>query len=252
MNTIVPLSPERHAGKYWKRFTSYDFAVKTQLAPLTAAELAKAVHAMPLCFARNETRFYLAGLLSPKPSENWFVGPDGHWLGGYVPACFRGHPFILAEVQGQTVLCVDESCGLISDTGGESFFNADGQVFPSVSKVLAFLQAVKQNHNATQSGVDALAEAGVLAEWPIKIGLEGETIQLTGLYRIDEARLAALNDSAFLGLRKTLALAIAFAQLFSMGNIVVFSHLAKMRQPKKVPALPDISGILGNDDMFRF
>ncbi|MFZ2634628.1 MAG: SapC family protein [Desulfosalsimonadaceae bacterium] len=254
MNTIGPLSPERHTGKCWKRFTSYDFSAKTQLAPLTAAELLKSVHAMPLCFARKDTRFYLAGLLAPKPGKNWFVGPDGRWLGGYVPACFRSHPFSLSKIEDfdKPILCVNESSGLISDTEGEPLFNPDGQLSNAVSQVLVFLQEVERNKAITQTGVDALAEAGVIAPWPIKIKAGATEMAVAGVYRIDEAKFAGLNDAVFLGLRKGQALPIAWAQLFSMGNVGVLSHLAKMRQPKKAPAAQGISGIWGDDDMFRF
>lgn len=250
--TFTALSFERHGAKFWRRFKSYDFAAKTQLAPLAAAELHKAVHALPICFGRKDTRFYLAGLLSPKAEENYFVGPDGRWLGAYVPACFRGHPFSLADVEGQATLCVDESCGLITDAEGEPLFNADGRISDPVAQTLKFLQTVEQNRTITRQGVDALAAAGVLAEWPVKMSVKAEDILVSGIYRIDEARLANLPDDTFLGLRKTLALAIAYAQLFSMGNIGILNKLAEVRAKMVKPDGPDIETLMKNDDMFRF
>ena len=250
--TITALSFARHGAKFWRKYTSYSFAARTQLAPLTAAELLKAVHALPICFCRKGTRFFLAGLLSPVPDDNYFVVPDGKWMGGYVPACFRGHPFSLAQVDGQTALCVDESSGLITDTEGESLFNADEQISDPVAQVLKFLQTVAQNRVATQQGVDALAAAEVLVEWPVKMSVKGKDIQLSGIYRIDEAKLAALPDNMFLGLRKTVALAIAYAQLFSMGNVGILHKLAEVRAKMAKPDGPNIETLMKNDDIFRF
>lgn len=249
---FTPLSFERHGAKFWRRFKSYGFASKTQLAPLAAAELLKAVHALPICFCCKGTRFFLAGLLSPVPDDNYFVAPDGKWAGGYVPACFRGHPFSLSLVQGQTTLCVDDASGLITDTEGEPFFTDDEQISAPVAQVLKFLQTVAQNRAITQQGVDALAAARVLAKWPVKVSVKGEDVQVSGIYRIDEAKLANLPDDLFLGLRKTVALAIAYAQLFSMGNIRILNHLAKIRQQAKPLDGPDLDNLLKNNDMFRF
>ncbi|MGD1213214.1 MAG: SapC family protein [Candidatus Acidiferrales bacterium] len=69
-----------------------------------------------------------------------FVGPDGRWLGSYVPAWYRGYPFRLLQQEGadEMVLCIDESGKLIVDSKdpGEEFFAADGSPSPAVKPIL--------------------------------------------------------------------------------------------------------------------
>ena len=52
---------------------------------------------------------------------------------------------------------------------------------------------------------------------------------MTGLLRIDEVRLNALDDASFLALRSAGALAIAYSQMLSMRRIAVFETLAKIQ-----------------------
>jgi len=253
---IAPLSADRHSGKCWCRFTSYEFASQSQFAPMVGAEVAKAVQNIPLCFVRKEDGFHLGGLLSPKPGDNYFVGLNGRWLGAYVPACFRSYPFQLGRLKNQQklILCVDESCGLISETEGDPLFEADGQLAASVSQVLNFLQHVEKNRMATRQAVDGLAQAGLIAEWPLGIEMDGQKIRVEGIYKFDETKLKTLSDEAFLNLRGSLALSIGYAQLFSMGSITIFSKLAEIRkqqQPEK-SAETEMPMEFGIDDMIKF
>jgi hypothetical protein len=79
---------------------------------------------------------------------------------------------------------------------------------------------------------------------------------VTGLFRIDEARLNALDDEGFLKLRKAGGLSIAYAQLLSMNNIQMLAQLAEARaqmsQARKTPQASDIGPAFGDDDMISF
>ena len=74
--------------------------------------------------------------------------------------------------------------------------------------------------------VSALAEAGVIQPWPIRIAAEENQREIGGLNRIDEAALNALSDDAFLKLRKSLALPIAYAQMLS-ASLIGFSNSSR-------------------------
>ncbi|MFO7911128.1 MAG: SapC family protein, partial [Desulfotignum sp.] len=92
---------------------------------------------------------------------------------------------------------------------------------------------------------------GVVMEWPLKIQDKDQEKPVTGLYRIDETKFNALADETFLKVRKAGALPIAYAQLFSMGNIQNFAQLAKAQGQMKEKK-QDIKPILGDDDMISF
>jgi hypothetical protein len=251
----TPITKQSHADKSWTRFSSYQFASKDNLASLAGAEIVKAVTALPMAFVQQQDRFFLVAVLSLTPGTNLFVAPDGRWLGGYIPSVFRGYPFQMAKAQGQDdpILCVNEDSGLVNEdkTAGEPFFDETGEVSKSVKEVMNFLNQVEQNRAATNRAVASLAEAGVITQWPLKIKDGDQEKPVTGLYRIEEARLNSLEDETFLKIRKAGALPIAYAQLLSMGNIQMFNQLAKAREQVKGND-PEIYPILGNDDMISF
>jgi hypothetical protein len=256
----TPITKPTHAEKSWTRFSSYTFAAKDNLVPLAGAEIAKAVSDLPLAFVCHQDRFLLVAVLSLTPGTNLFVSPTGQWLGRYVPSVFRGYPFCLAQMEGQDnlVLCVDEDSGLINGdkTSGEPFFDDSGEITQSVKDILNFLNQVEQNRAVTNVSVKALEEAGLITEWPLKIKDGDQEKPVTGLFRIDEAKLNALDDEGFLKIRKAGGLPIAYAQLLSMNNIQTLVQLAKARaqmaQARKTSQAPDTGPAFGDDDMISF
>jgi len=246
MPQFTAISRDSHAGKKWQRFKSYGFASKVVLAPVVGVEVARAALALPLAFLQEAERFVLVAVLSLKPGRNMLVAPDGRWLGGYIPASLRGYPFRLLPQQGtdQIVLCIDTDSGLVVDgnAAGEDFVGPDGNISPALKKVLDFLNQLERSRQATDVAVSALAEAGVIQSWPIKLKAEQGERAITGLYRVDEVALNALADDVFLKLRKASALPIAYAQMLSAGQLGIFEHLARLQaqlRPPPAGALPE-------------
>jgi hypothetical protein len=261
MSNLTAISKENHAHKSWTRFTSYQFAAKDNLVPLVAAEIAQSVLNFPMGFIKQQDRFVLVGMLSIIPGQNMFVGPDGRWLGGYVPAAFRGYPFRLArsEKGNELILCVDESSGLIQEKANqaEPFFDENGEISEQVQGILDFLSQIETSRSLTEKAVASLADAKVLTEWNLKIK-EGEQEQpVTGLYRVDEAKLNAVDDQTFLALRKSSALPLVYAQLLSMANIQLFEKLAKVHEQMAAkqstqPGEVDLDKLFDKDDLIKF
>ncbi|MEX1300304.1 MAG: SapC family protein, partial [Desulfotignum sp.] len=132
------------------------------------------------------------------------------------------------------ILCVNEDSGLIvNDNSAEPFFDNQGQLAGPVQKIMDFLSQIEQNRAMTRQAVSGLADAKVIEEWPLKIQYNDQKTPVTGLYRVDEAKLNALSDDQFLKLRKAGSLAIAYGQLLSMGNVRVFEKLSAVHQAEK-------------------
>jgi hypothetical protein len=248
MPQFAAVSRERHANKKWLRYSNYAFAAGEMIAPIVGAELARAALAMPCAFLQQSGRYALVAVLSLVAGRNMFVGPDGRWLGLYVPAVFRLYPFrvLPTERADSVVLCVDEQSNLVVDASstGEEFFDAQGNPAPVLKPAFNVAMAVEQNRKSTELAVEALAQAGVIRPWEIKVkSNEGER-PISGLYRADEAALRELADETFLTLRKTAALAIASAQMLSMGQLGMFQHLARLQTQAKAPSPPPSSPLL--------
>ncbi len=242
MPEFVPVSPQRHQGKYWQRFTSYAFARTAAVVPLVGAEMAKAAAALPVAFMPDgegdAARFVPAALLGFESNVNLFVAPDGRWLGRYIPSFLRGHPFRLINAdQERMVLCIDESSGLLVDQGGEAFFDDQGQLAPNLQAVMDFLTQVERNRAATQAICDKLQQHELIQPWPIKIaaGDAGER-NLNGLYRIDETALNQLSAEVLVELRDSGALGMAYCQLLAMQQLGLIADMAKAHQKQAVAA----------------
>ena len=98
-------------------------------------------------------------VLGFQPGQNLFVAPDGRWQGGYTPAACRAHPFALASLPGgEQVLAFDAGSGLLAETGGEPFYDADGQPAQAVRDILAFLTQLQADRERTRHICQALMQ----------------------------------------------------------------------------------------------
>jgi len=250
MAKIVPVDRERHAAKGWRRPQGYDFAAADVLAPLGESEFAQAVLAMPIGFVEKSGHHVPVVLMGLAKGRNVFIGPGSQWLGGYVPAVFRTYPFSLVHREGseETILCVDEDSGLIVDEGeenAEKFFEEDGSPSAIINTLTDVLGRIEEDQTKIDLAVAALAEAGVIKPWPLTATVGNQQVTVSGLHQIDEVALNALDDAAFIKLRKASSLVIAHGQLLSMGQVGVLSRLSALQRQMEQPAqvLPTAEGI---------
>jgi SapC len=246
MSKFAPVSRELYVGKKWQRPKTYSFSSTNALVPIVGAELARAMLGMPLAFLQEKSRFGLVAVLSLAPGRNMLVAPDGRWLGRYIPAWMRAYPFALLPKPrtGEAILCVDTESGLVGggSSVGEDFFDRDGNLSSALQQVVDFLGQLEHSRKTTEAAISALAEAGVIQPWPIRLKAEQAERTISGLHRVDEAALNALPDEAFLKLRKGLALPIAYAQMLSVGQLGLFQELARLQArlaPAPAAAVPE-------------
>ena len=118
---------------------------------------------------------------------------------------------------------------------GEAFFGEDGQPGKALKGMLDLLSQVERSRMATQAAVDALAAAKLVQPWLLNIKRGEQNIPVNGLYRIDEAALNALKNKAFLPLRQSGALPVAYAQLLSMNQLSVLQRLLQIQAKLRAP-----------------
>ena len=260
---LTTITPEQFAAKSWKRNTDYAFAARANVLPVSAAELSHLVPAMPLGFVQADAAFQLVALAALQRDENFFVAPDGRWIGDYVPATLRAHPFRLLKPQDrdESVLCFDTDSGLLMEAGqGMAFFDEAGAPAQAVKDLLGFLAQIESSRTATQAAVDALQSAGLIQSWPLNLRQGEQTLTVDGLYRIDEAGLNALPDEGFLLLRKAGALPLAYAQLLSMNQLSKLQQAAALqaklreqaRAASQAPGIADLGFRMSEGGTFKF
>lgn len=220
MTQPTVISREHHAGKRWKRSSSYTFAAADSTVPLVMQEVARACVSMPVAFVRAGDVFQLVAVQGLLPKKNMWVAPDGSWLGSYVPAAYRGYPFVLANTQDERkLLCVREDSGLVSDTDGEPFFGEDGKPSAPVLEMLNFLEQVAVNSRLTARLCKLLDSHGLIRAWNIKVKGGDIEQKVQGLFCVDEAALNSLPIEAFDALRQSGALPMVYCHLLSMQHL---------------------------------
>jgi len=230
---FVPLSHERHAHWRWQRFDSYSFAASQWLAPVTAVEIPRATGRLVLGFARDAAGFQPVAVLGLQPGTNLFVTLAGKWIGGYVPASLRSHPFVLARTSdGRRVLCVDEKSEWVGAdlATGEPLFDPSGAVAAEVNKVTEFLVKLERQRKVTAAACTALAQHNCLQPMTLRLAGKKEPLRPAGLYQVAGKTLNSLADDAFLDLRRHGALPIAYGQLLSMQHVPLLQQLAKAHE----------------------
>jgi hypothetical protein len=233
MTEFTAISPEHHAKKVWKYVTDYAFVAEQTVIPLVGVELSKVVPAMPIGFIKQEGGYQLVAITSLQPGTNLYVAPDGKWLVPYIPAALRGYPFKLVQQEGagEFILCINEASGLVVENteDGNAFFDDQDQPTQGIKDILNFLTEIKASHDVTEGAVNALADAGLIMPWKINLKQGEEVVPVEGLFSIDEAALNKLDDEDFLTLRKAGGLAVAYAQLLSMNQLVVLERLGELQ-----------------------
>ncbi|MEL7213505.1 MAG: SapC family protein [Pseudomonadota bacterium] len=216
------LSKDAHADLALLATNDYSFAGSANAIPLMAAEMPQAMRSYPIVFA-GSGKMPLA-LLGLKSGENAFVGDDGTWAEGhYIPAYVRRYPFVLAGDDGdeRLTLCIDRDAASVTstETKGANPLFAEGEPTELTQNAIRFCEEYQTMFNTTKAMVALIDKHGLLTEQTSKITLpDGENHNISGFMGIDEGKLNALEDDAFLELRKSGALGAIYCQLGSSNS----------------------------------
>jgi SapC len=100
---------------------------------------------------------------------------------------------------------------------------------------------------AAASTVAALVDARLIKPWPLTLAVGNQPVKVEGLSRVDEAALNALDDAAFIKLRKASALVIAHGQLLSTPQTTGPTRLAAIAE--RMSQTPQVEPPQDSSDM---
>ena len=182
----------------------------------------------------------LVALVGVIPGQNLMVSPEGRWLSGYLPFQMKSYPFALAPApNGELVLCIVERDGTVVDgPGGNAFFDSAGELDPVVAQTMKALVNFEREKAACRGRAAELEAAGIIKPWDLAMQTYLGPRKIEGLYQVDEVALQTLDDAAFLELRKTGALSLAYCQMLSMQNVANLAHRAQIAPPAPVAVPP--------------
>ena len=220
----------------WRKFDNFRFAETSHWCPIVIKELARVCVELPIAFIEREggyTAIAITGLVS---GSNVFVDSAGRWVGRYVPAHYRTHPFKFLEMpDGSKALGVQvDSDVVIEGLSALPFFQDDGQLSDDLQPVVDMLRKLEDNRAATTVASQALSDAGVLEPWDVTPVVNGEKRKLGGLYYVSQQALNSIDAETLADLRDKGALAMAYCQQISQQLIQRLEMLHERRAKEQV------------------
>ncbi len=228
MAEIHAVSFSRHGNKRWSRAKDYFIYQRDTIAALNAQELPAAMMAVAIGLIPEANGFTTVAIQSLQATQNLYVAPNGSWQGEYIPAIYRNYPFqVLKNTNNDDVLCINEGSGLINESDtGELFFTTDGKPTDGIQELFRSLVQYEKNKTNTRNICDILQKYELIQPWELKVKNDEVISNVDGFYRIDEAKLNSLPTEAFLELRTSGALLVAYCQLLSMQKLPLLGKLA--------------------------
>ena len=259
MPNYIPLQPSQHKEAGFQRAQTVAHGSTDQFSPVLLEELAHLVPVIPLCFIKSRSdnaRFELVAFQGLEEGLNLFVDPKTQkWLTPYMPAEYRSYPFSVGKdmKSGKKILCFDLDSGLLLErpsTNDMRFFTQDGQLSQFLKDTMAFMEQCSVSGKRTQTAVDMLAELDLLVDWPVKLTRLGQETAVEGVYRIDPARLQALDAESLKRLHDVHGTQIAYAQLFSERQLTTLAKLDSyhLSGASKAPSIDPLDEIWTPDD----
>lgn len=234
----VLLNSKEHKKLKFTPCENYKHAEKMGSALLLGHEFMMVAKEYPIVFVKDATGHWdSVAMLSLKAEKNVFVGQNGEWLGQYVPAIFRRYPFILSQAEGQEdfSVCFDEDSGCFSEKEGNPLFTSKGENSDTLNNIMKFLNDFQLNYQTTQKFIAKLHELELLKDiqgtFTVK---EDEKFTLTGMWVIDEPKLAELDEKTVSELFKSGMLAWMQFHVMSLSNLGPLANRFAQSQGLKV------------------
>ena len=245
------LTKEQHGDLKLRPATKpFSFAAKARAIPITFGEIPSAMKDYPLIFMSQEEPVLLAvtGLYD---DVNLYVDEDGKWEEfRYIPGYVRRYPFGLAgETEGDRMAIVIDRAfeGLSADNETPLFEN--GELAQGTQDAVEFCKGYETDRLRTTQFTDLLKELDLIQPQSGQYTPQGATdpVSFAQYYGIDEKRLYDLPDAKMLELRKSGMLALAYAQIMSMGNWrLLLQRRAKRFNLTDANMFPDSAKLTGN------
>lgn len=225
--SLVALDSVQHRElglpKEWRDFS---YARATNVIPLVVSEVVQALRHYPLLFIKDtgSGAINLVALVGNGDGINQFVDSKGQWqANAYIPAWVRRYPFLMAsDAQQQAFVAVDLQAALwAGKTERDPLFDTEGKPTARLQQVIAFQRDYAAAARLTEQLSQKLFEAGVLEEARLSLSASDRSapLNLGGFMLVNEKKLRELPSAELEKLHAADALGLAYAQIFSVGNL---------------------------------
>lgn len=160
--------------------------------------------------------------------DNLFLSASG-WDANYIPVSVKRRPFLIGtqaprpgqEDQASRMVYVDMDSPRISETQGEPVFLPHGGYSPYLESVVDLLEYIQYGTELNEQFATALLAHELLEVVSLEITLKnGERNNLSGLYTINEDKLAGLSGAAVAALHSKGYMEFIYMMLASHANVL--------------------------------
>ena len=218
------------------------FCRELHVIPVSYTEIPVAQRDYPIVFvsADNGTTFMTMAILGLKAKQNLFVSPLGWDPSTYLPAYVRRYPFCMAKVtvdsaqRDERVVCV-ATREVVPE--GDALFDAAGTATAEWQALEKLLQEYETDLVRSEELCKLVASLGLLEPFNMQASLStGATLQLTGMYRVNETKLNEIAPQKLMVLARKGVLARLYSHLLSLENFRRLSDRAAAMEPATTPA----------------
>ena len=213
------------------------FCRDLHVIPVSYTEIPVAQRDYPIVFvsADNGATYMTMAILGLKAKQNLFVSPLGWDRSVYVPAYVRRFPFCMAKVavdnaqRDERVVCVAKNAVVPE---GDALFDQAGNQTAEWQALEKLLQEYETDLVRSEELCKVVAGLGILEPFNMQASLtSGATLQLTGMHRVDESRLNALDPAKLQKLARKGVLSRLYSHLLSLENFRRLSDRAAAMEP---------------------
>lgn len=220
---IIPLNSNEHKNTKVAGLSDYSFTSESNAVPLAVIEFSEASKEFPITFIQNPEGEYIPMvILGLQDKQNLFVNDKGKWGAKYLPGYIRRYPFVpsLGDDPDKMNICIDSSYSGFDVEEGEILFQDDGSNSPLLENVIKMIQDFHQQMQFTTRFSERLKEYDLFKELEATVGTQdgSQRFNLTGLYVIDEEKLANLNDEKVLEFFENGEFSLIYSHLNSLSN----------------------------------
>lgn len=183
----------------------------------------------PIFFIKNKQteEFETVCLFGFEEGENLFLSDQG-WLASYIPLAVQRYPFLIGFQEKfeagipskEAVVHVDMAHPSINTTDGHEVFLKNGGNSPLLDRITSVLLTINQGHEKSSYFSKSLSDFDLIESLQMNIKInENDNHQLSGLYTINEQRLAQLSDAQLGDLHRAGFLQSIYMVLASMSNV---------------------------------
>ena len=174
----------------------------------------------PIVFQKSPegSSFQPVALFGLQEGQNLFLGPEG-WDADCVPMAIEREPFLIGRNGAELCVNVDLDSPRLSRAEGEPLFLPHGGPSERLERISSLLLALHEGLEALPAFINALLRHELLESFVLDVErADGTQSRLSGLYTIDEERLAALDGTALGALNAAGHLQPIYMALASVSN----------------------------------